>query len=181
MKLPVDLATASREELLHLIGQLLSRIEALEARIAELEGQSFSGRTATGCPGGEETTLLGQTLPTSPPQAGTQEAGPRLRPTARGADPSGPSGEGRFGPMPRLSYAADRWASKGASPGDHPTTHPGAGDRTRGAGTYLPKVPEGVVAQTRFECHHGGSATGGHLGAERSECAQGGVSPPPLK
>jgi hypothetical protein len=39
MVLPVDLATASREELIHLIGQLLSRIEALEARISELEGQ----------------------------------------------------------------------------------------------------------------------------------------------
>ena len=39
MKLSVDLATASREELIHLIGQLLIRIEALEARIAELEGQ----------------------------------------------------------------------------------------------------------------------------------------------
>ena len=39
MGLSVDLATASREELIHLIGQLLIRIEALEARIAELEGQ----------------------------------------------------------------------------------------------------------------------------------------------
>src|SRR3990172_11400001 len=39
MELFVDLATASREELIHLIGQLLSRIAALEARIAELEGQ----------------------------------------------------------------------------------------------------------------------------------------------
>ena len=39
MELPVDLATASREELLHLVGRLLSHIEALEARIAELEGQ----------------------------------------------------------------------------------------------------------------------------------------------
>jgi transposase len=39
MNLPVDLATASREELLHLIGQLLERIAVLEARIAELEGQ----------------------------------------------------------------------------------------------------------------------------------------------
>lgn len=39
MELPVDLATASREELIHLIGQLLIRIEALEARITELEGR----------------------------------------------------------------------------------------------------------------------------------------------
>src|SRR3989304_486089 len=39
MELFVDLATASREELIHLVGQLLSRIEALEARISELEGQ----------------------------------------------------------------------------------------------------------------------------------------------
>ena len=39
MGLSVDLATASRGKLIHLIGELLSRIEALEARIAELEGQ----------------------------------------------------------------------------------------------------------------------------------------------
>ncbi len=39
MGLSVDLATASREELIHLIGELLCRIESLEARIAELEGQ----------------------------------------------------------------------------------------------------------------------------------------------
>lgn len=39
MGLSVDLATASRAELIELIGQLLSRIEALEARIAELEGR----------------------------------------------------------------------------------------------------------------------------------------------
>jgi len=39
MNLPVDLTTASREELLHLISQLLERIAALEARLAELEGQ----------------------------------------------------------------------------------------------------------------------------------------------
>jgi len=36
---PVELGTASREELVQLIGQLLSQIESLEARIAELEGQ----------------------------------------------------------------------------------------------------------------------------------------------
>ena len=39
MELSVDLATASREELIHLIGQLLSHIEALEARISELESR----------------------------------------------------------------------------------------------------------------------------------------------
>ena len=39
MERPVDLATLSREELIGLVGQLLSHIEALEARIAELEGQ----------------------------------------------------------------------------------------------------------------------------------------------
>lgn len=39
MELSVDLATASREELIHRIGQLLSHIEALEARIAELESR----------------------------------------------------------------------------------------------------------------------------------------------
>ena len=39
MKLPVDLAEVSREELIEIIGQLISLIEAQEARIAELEGQ----------------------------------------------------------------------------------------------------------------------------------------------
>jgi len=48
MNLPVDLATASREELLHLIGQLLERIAVLEARIAELEGQQKPPTDALG-------------------------------------------------------------------------------------------------------------------------------------
>ena len=39
MELPVDLAALSRGELIGLVGRLLSHIEALEARIAELEGQ----------------------------------------------------------------------------------------------------------------------------------------------
>ena len=39
MKLPVNLAGASREALIELTGQLISIIEAQEARIAELEGQ----------------------------------------------------------------------------------------------------------------------------------------------
>ena len=38
MELPVDLAALSRWELIGLVGRLLSHIEALEARIAELEG-----------------------------------------------------------------------------------------------------------------------------------------------
>ena len=40
MNLPVDLAAASREELIEVVGQLLSYIGTLEARIAELEGQA---------------------------------------------------------------------------------------------------------------------------------------------
>ena len=39
MELLVDLGAASREELIHIVGQLLSRITGLEARIAELENQ----------------------------------------------------------------------------------------------------------------------------------------------
>ena len=39
MSLPLDLAGATREELIEIIGQLLGHIESLEARIAELEGQ----------------------------------------------------------------------------------------------------------------------------------------------
>ena len=40
MNLPVDLAAASRQELIEVVGQLLSYIGTLEARIAELEGQA---------------------------------------------------------------------------------------------------------------------------------------------
>ena len=40
MNLPVDLAAASREELIEVVEQLLSYIGTLEARIAELEGQA---------------------------------------------------------------------------------------------------------------------------------------------
>ena len=40
MSLPVDLAAATREELIEVVGQLLSYIGTLEARIAELEGQA---------------------------------------------------------------------------------------------------------------------------------------------
>ncbi len=39
MKMPVDLAEVSREELIEIIGQRIGLIEAQEARIAELEGQ----------------------------------------------------------------------------------------------------------------------------------------------
>ena len=39
MSLPLDLAGATREELIEITGQLLSHIKALEARVAELEGQ----------------------------------------------------------------------------------------------------------------------------------------------
>ena len=39
MNLPVDLAAASREEWIEIVGQLLSYIVTLEARIAELEGR----------------------------------------------------------------------------------------------------------------------------------------------
>ena len=39
MKLTVNLAGASREELIELTGRLISIIESQEARIAELEGQ----------------------------------------------------------------------------------------------------------------------------------------------
>ena len=39
MEPPVDIAGLSREELVRLVARLLSHIEALEARVAELEGQ----------------------------------------------------------------------------------------------------------------------------------------------
>ncbi len=40
MSVPVDFAAASREELIEVVGQLLSHIGTLEARIAELEGRA---------------------------------------------------------------------------------------------------------------------------------------------
>ena len=48
MNLLVDLAAASREELLQCISQLLERIAVLEARIAELEGQQKPPADALG-------------------------------------------------------------------------------------------------------------------------------------
>ena len=39
MSLPVDFAAASREELIEVVGQLLTYVGTLEARIKELEGQ----------------------------------------------------------------------------------------------------------------------------------------------
>jgi hypothetical protein len=41
MGLSVDVATASREELLHRISQLLELVAVLEMRIGELEGQKL--------------------------------------------------------------------------------------------------------------------------------------------
>ena len=40
MSLPVDLAAATREQLIEVVGQLLGYIGTLEARIAEFEGQT---------------------------------------------------------------------------------------------------------------------------------------------
>ncbi|MFB3079474.1 MAG: hypothetical protein ACE1Y4_15865 [Lysobacterales bacterium] len=53
-----------------------------------------------------------------------------------------------------------------ASPDDYPAPPSGTSDRARGAGTYLPEVPEAVGPETGLGCPHRGSATGGHLGAE---------------
>ena len=73
MKLTVNLAGASREELIELTGRLISIIESQEARIAELEGQQVG-----------------------PPQERTQEARPRLCPAAGGANTSGGARHGQL-------------------------------------------------------------------------------------
>ena len=84
MNLPVDLAAASREELIEVVGQLLSYIGTLEARIAELEGQA---KPPTDGLKTRDTSRLGQSQPASPRQEGTPEAHPRLCPAQGGAHP----------------------------------------------------------------------------------------------
>ena len=54
MSLPVDLAAASREDLIEVVGQLLRYVGALEARIKELEDRRK--------PLGRRTCILG-TMP----------------------------------------------------------------------------------------------------------------------
>ena len=90
MNLPVDLAAASREELIEVVGQLLSYIGTLEARIAELEGQAkppTDGLKPETRSETRDTSRLGQSQPASPRQEGTPEAHPRLCPAQGGAHP----------------------------------------------------------------------------------------------
>ena len=96
MKLPVDVGAASREELIEVIGQLLSYIEvlrsensALQARIAALEGQQ-KPPTDGPADGLKEAKKPPSWVKANRPPRGKRERkkrGPRLRPAAGGADP----------------------------------------------------------------------------------------------
>ena len=70
------------------------------------------------------------------PKKERKKRGPRLRQTARGADPSDGT---RHGHLPPLPGAAAGRAGMWASPGDYPTPPSGTGDRARGAERTCPQ------------------------------------------
>ena len=84
MSLPVDLAAATREQLIEVVGQLLGYIGTLEARIAEFEGQTKP--PTNGMKPGTPPAWVKANRPARP-QEGTPEAHPRLCPAPGGAHP----------------------------------------------------------------------------------------------
>ena len=93
MKLTVNLAGASREELIELTGQLISIIEAQETRIAELEGQQKP--LDTGLKERNPPSWVKANKP-GPPQEGTQEAHPRFCPAPGRANTPGGARHGQL-------------------------------------------------------------------------------------
>ena len=84
--------------------------------------------------------------PTGPPAPREKaEAAPRLWPATGRA---GPPGGTRHGQLPRLPGSSDRREGVRKPPSDYPASGTGAGNRTRGAGTRLPQVPEAVGSRT---------------------------------
>ena len=142
------------------MGQLLSHIEALEARILELEG------------------------PRKPPTDGVKERKPPswvkanrpARPKKERVKRSHGFARRRDEPTHRVEHATANCPDCGISlqggrvcgspPGDYPAPGTGAGNRARGVGTHLSEVPEAVGPGTGLECYNGGPEADGDLGAE---------------
>ena len=172
MDLNLDLAGLSREELVELVGQLLRHAAALEARIAELEGQQKPPAAAVKKP--EPPSWVKANRPDRPRKERKKRTHgfARLREeptdrvehaTASCPDCQVPLLDGRVcGSRQVITLPRVR----------------ARGDRTPGIGTGLPQVPEAVDSRTGLELPDRGPATGGHLGAERSKRIEGGVPAP---
>ncbi len=156
----IDLTTASREELLELVGQILEHIQVLEVRIAELEGQQKP-----------PADILAEKKPPSWVKANR---------------PTGPKKERK-----KRAHGFARRREEPTHRAEHALAHcphcqvPLVGGRVCGRRQVITiprvrvRVTEHVVLertcprcqqrwapQPDWRSHHGGSATGGHLGAE---------------
>ena len=175
MSLPVDLAAASREELMAVVGQLLSYAGALEARIKELEGQR---KPPTG--GVKPGTPPAWVKANRPARSKQQERKKRTHGFARRREEPTHRVEHATASCPDCQVPLQGGIVRRRRQGDFPAPGAGKGDGARGAGTDLLKVPEAVGPRTGLERHHRGPPAVRRLGAKRSERAAGGV-PAPLQ
>ena len=173
MNLPVDLAAASREELIEVVGQLLSYIGALEARIAELEGQAkppTDGLKPGLKPGLKQGTPPAWVKANRPARA-KKERRKRTHGFARRREEPTHKVEHVTASCPDCQAPLQGGMVRPAPAGDFPAAGAGKGDGACGAGTGLPQVPQEVGPKPGLERHHRGPSAVRHLGAERSERA----------
>ena len=161
MSLPEELAGFSREELIEPGWSALWSYPSSGSPDRRL--RSRPTKAATRCREGAEAAVLGQGQPARPLQGRTAEAAPRLCPATRRAHPPGGT---RHGQLPRLPGSSDRREGARKPPGDYPAPGTGAGNRTRGARTRLPQVPEKVGARTGLGRLERGPPTVRRFGAE---------------
>ena len=160
MKLAVNVAGASREELIELTGQLISIIEAQGARIAELEGQRKP--PDTGLKGHKPPRWVKANKPAHPKRERQKRAHGfarrREEPTHRAEHAMTSCPEfrtplgGREGALPPPDYIH--------------TPNTDASDGARGVGTDLPQVRPALGPRTGLGRPDRGEAAGGHLSAE---------------
>ena len=115
-----DLTTASREELLELVGRLLEQVQVLEARIAELEGPQKAA--AEILPGEKKPPSW---VKANRPTGAKRERKKRAHGFARRREEPTHRTEPRLGPLSPLPGAADGRAGTWAPPGGSP--YPGFG------------------------------------------------------